>query len=74
MTVAVRQSVPTRSTRHHSARAYGDLRTRLLRRGARIENVQKLLGHSSIQTTVDIYGHLTMEDARADLRLLEAGV
>lgn len=39
-----------------------------------VENVQKLLGHSSIQTTVDIYGHMTLEDARADLRLLEVEV
>lgn len=45
--------------------------TRLIRRGARLENVQRLLGHSSIQTTVDVYGHLGVEDARADLRLLE---
>lgn len=45
--------------------------TRLIRRGARLENVQKLLGHSSIQTTVDVYGHLSVEDARADLALLE---
>jgi integrase len=46
--------------------------TRLLRRGARIENVQLLMGHASIQTTVDLYGHLDLEDARADLALLEA--
>ena len=48
--------------------------TRLIRAGARIENVQKLMGHTSIQTTVDLYGHLDVEDARADLRLLEAGI
>lgn len=45
--------------------------TRLIRRGARIENVQQLMGHSSIQTTVDLYAHLNLEDARADLKLLE---
>jgi integrase len=45
--------------------------TRLIRRGARLENVQMLLGHTSIATTVGLYAHLDVEDARADLRLLE---
>lgn len=48
--------------------------TRLIQRGARIENVQLLLGHSSIQTTVNLYAHLDVEDARADLSLLELRV
>jgi len=48
--------------------------TRLIRRGARIENVQQLMGHSSIQTTVNLYAHLDVEDARAALRLLEVEV
>lgn len=48
--------------------------TRLIQRGARIENVQLLLGHSSIQTTVNLYAHLDVEDARADLALLELRV
>lgn len=48
--------------------------TRLIQRGARIENVQLLLGHSSIQTTVNLYAHLDVEDARADLHLLELEV
>jgi len=48
--------------------------TRLIRRGARLENVQQLMGHSSIQTTVNLYAHLDVEDARADLRLLEIEV
>jgi len=48
--------------------------TRLLRAGARIENVKLLLGHSSIRTTIDLYGHLDVEDARADLALLEVEV
>lgn len=43
--------------------------TWLLRRGAGMENVKELLGHASITTTVDIYGHLDIEDAR---RTLEA--
>lgn len=40
-----------------------------LRKGAPIEVVSTLLGHSSIATTLDIYGHLSVEDAR---RALEA--
>ena len=43
--------------------------TWLLRRGAGMESVKELLGHASITTTVDTYGHLTVDDAR---RALEA--
>ncbi|MER7672429.1 tyrosine-type recombinase/integrase [Kitasatospora sp. NPDC096128] len=43
--------------------------TLLLRRGVPIEVVSTLLGHSSIATTLDTYGHLSVEDAR---RALEA--
>jgi integrase/recombinase XerD len=45
--------------------------TWLLRRGAGMENVKELLGHASISTTIDTYGHLTVEDARRTLE--EAG-
>ena len=45
--------------------------TRLMRRGARLENVQLLMGHASVATTSDIYGHMDIEDARADVELLE---
>ena len=41
--------------------------TRLLRDGVSVEVVSKLLGHSSVTTTLAIYGHLTAEDARAAL-------
>jgi integrase/recombinase XerD len=41
--------------------------TWLLRRGAGIESVKELLGHASISTTIDTYGHLTVEDARTTL-------
>jgi len=34
-----------------------------------MESVKELLGHASITTTVDTYGHLTVDDAR---RALEA--
>jgi len=32
-----------------------------------MESVKELLGHASISTTVDTYGHLSVEDARAAL-------
>lgn len=43
--------------------------TWLLRKGAGMESVKELLGHASVTTTIDTYGHLTVEDAR---RTLEA--
>ena len=39
--------------------------TRMLRDGVPVEVVSKILGHSSVTTT--IYGHLTAEDARKAL-------
>lgn len=41
--------------------------TWLLRRGAGMESVKELLGHASVTTTIDTYGHLTVEDARRAL-------
>lgn len=41
--------------------------TWLLRRNAGMESVKELLGHASITTTVDTYGHLSVEDARVTL-------
>lgn len=41
--------------------------TGLLRTGVPVEVVSKLLGHASVTTTVEVYGHLTIEDARAAL-------
>ena len=35
--------------------------------GGNLLTLQQLLGHASITTTVDTYGHLTVEDARATL-------
>jgi integrase/recombinase XerD len=49
---------------HHFRHTYA---TWLLRRGAGMESVQQLLGHASITTTIDTYGHLTVEDARQTL-------
>jgi integrase/recombinase XerD len=45
--------------------------TRLLRDGVPIEVVSTVLGHASITTTLQVYGHLTSEDARRVLE--EAG-
>jgi len=36
--------------------------------GAGMESVKALLGHASITTTMDTYGHLTVEDARKTLQ------
>jgi site-specific recombinase XerD len=55
-----RPHTATAETRHTYA-------TWLLRRGAGMESVRQLLGHVSITTTIDAYGHLTVEDARATL-------
>jgi integrase/recombinase XerD len=41
--------------------------TGLLRTGVPVEVASKLLGHASVTTTVEIYGHLTVEDTRAVL-------
>jgi integrase/recombinase XerD len=41
--------------------------TRMLRDGVPIEVVSSLLGHTSVTTTLSIYGHLTAEDARRAL-------
>ena len=41
--------------------------TRLLRAGTPVEVVSTLLGHASMTTTVDVYGHLSVEDARRAL-------
>jgi integrase/recombinase XerD len=41
--------------------------TQMLRDSVPLEVVSTLLGHASVTTTMDIYGHLTAEDARAVL-------
>jgi integrase len=59
----------TTRTRPHTASAETShtYATWLLRRGAGIESVKELLGHASITTTIDTYGHLSVDDARATL-------
>jgi integrase/recombinase XerD len=41
--------------------------TDLLRKGTPVEVVSKLLGHASVTTTSEVYGHLGVEDARVVL-------
>ncbi len=41
--------------------------TRMLRDGVPIEVVSTLLGHASVTTTLSVYGHLTVDDARRAL-------
>jgi integrase/recombinase XerD len=41
--------------------------TRMLRDGVPVEVVSRVLGHSSVTTTMAVYGHLTAEDARKAL-------
>jgi site-specific recombinase XerD len=38
--------------------------TGLLRAGTPVEVVSRLLGHASVTTTVEVYAHLSVEDAR----------
>lgn len=45
--------------------------TRMLRAGVPVEVVSQLLGHASVTTTSEVYGHLSAEDARRALE--EAG-
>lgn len=41
--------------------------TRMLRAGVPVEVVSQLLGHASVTTTSEVYGHLSAEDARRAL-------
>lgn len=45
------------------------LATRMLRDEVPVEVVSTLLGHTSLSTTLSIYGHLTVEDARRSLEM-----
>lgn len=46
--------------------------TRYLRAGGRLETLSLVMGHSSIKTTFDLYGHLDTRDTAIDIALLEA--
>lgn len=52
------------STFHHLRHTYA---TELIRRGTDWAIVSHLMGHSSVQTTLGTYGHLTVKDARRAL-------
>jgi integrase/recombinase XerD len=45
--------------------------TRLLKKGIAMPKVSRLLGHASIQVTVDVYGHLKMKELKEAVRLAE---
>ena len=46
--------------------------TRYLRAGGRLETLSMVMGHSSVKTTFDLYGHLDTTDTAFDIALLEA--
>lgn len=46
--------------------------TRYLRAGGRLETLSMVMGHASIKTTFDLYGHLDTRDTALDIALLEA--
>ncbi len=43
----------------------------LINKGAQIADVSALLGHASISTTVDIYGHISMERKRTVVAMMD---
>jgi integrase len=43
----------------------------LRRRRGRLETLQIVLGHESIETTSDLYGHLDMRDVAYDMGLID---
>lgn len=46
--------------------------TNWLRRGGRLETLSLVMGHESIATTKDLYGHLDTSDVLRDLAIMEA--
>jgi integrase len=52
-------------TRHTMATRF------LSNKRGRLETLQLILGHESIQTTSDLYGHLDMRDVALDMGLID---
>jgi integrase len=46
--------------------------THWLQRGGQMHTLSKAMGHASIATTVDLYGHLDLADVARDLALVES--
>lgn len=46
--------------------------THWLRRGGKLITLSRILGHTSIRTTADLYAHLDLTDVRRDLDIVQA--
>lgn len=59
----IREKIPKkrRITPHSLRHTYA---TQIYKKGVDLKKIQKLLGHSELATTADIYSHLSVEDVR----------
>ena len=62
--IPYRERIVPHSLRHTYA-------TRLLRQGEPMAKVSRLLGHEKVNVTVEIYGHLNVEDLRQTAQTIE---
>ena len=46
--------------------------TRMIERGMDIKVVQKIMGHKSVQITLDIYAHTEKERIREEIKKMDA--
>jgi site-specific recombinase XerD len=63
----MRFKIPGAITQHRFRHSFA---SNLIRKGANIKQVQRLLGHSGIQTTLDTYAHLIQEDMNEAVSLI----
>lgn len=63
-----REAGVARLTMHSARHTFA---TRLIQKGVSLMTVSRLLGHSQIGTTVNVYGHVTVEDKRDAVAMLE---